>query len=145
MILKQLQVYAATSKMSEKVFEIENDHWVTMNSNPKSKINFWTKNGTLEQGVGSNLEINLPKNPGLIFSSSSWFFLKIFIPLFNGLFLAVFPIEWSLIFDLGLLYTARSVLFIPLQTGFRFVLCRQSLNPRVVPSLSSWFSKWKKF
>ena len=35
MILKQLQVYAATSKMTKKVFEIENDRYVTMNSNLK--------------------------------------------------------------------------------------------------------------
>ena len=35
MIFKQLQVYAATSKMTKKVFEIENDPYNVTNSNLK--------------------------------------------------------------------------------------------------------------
>ena len=35
MISKQLQVYAATSKMTKKVFEIENARYVVTNSNLK--------------------------------------------------------------------------------------------------------------
>ena len=35
MIFKQLQVYAATSKMTKKVFEIENDRYIVTNSNLK--------------------------------------------------------------------------------------------------------------
>ena len=35
MIFKQLQVYAATLKMTKKVFEIENDRYIVTNSNLK--------------------------------------------------------------------------------------------------------------
>ena len=35
MISKQLQVYSATSKMTKKVFEIENDRYFVTNSNLK--------------------------------------------------------------------------------------------------------------
>ena len=35
MISKQLQVYAATSKMTKKVFKIESGRYVVMNSNIK--------------------------------------------------------------------------------------------------------------
>ena len=35
MIFKQLLVYAATSKMTKKVFEIENDRYIVTKSNLK--------------------------------------------------------------------------------------------------------------
>ena len=59
MIFKQLQVYAATSKMTKKVFEIENDLYVVTNSNLK----FFEKLTSLvHRHYGKNIVVHiLPK------------------------------------------------------------------------------------
>ena len=59
MIFKQLQAYADTSKMTKKVFEIENDRYVTTNSNLK----FFEKLASLvHRHYGKNIVVHiLPK------------------------------------------------------------------------------------